>query len=69
MPTVDNFIDQFTRTDVNEAKCWVSKFELYCKFKKCNDAAKLAVFPLRLADTCFDWYQTLNKEIKNDYEL
>ena len=70
MATGENFtIDQFTGADVNEAKCWVSKFELYCKFKKFNDATKLAVFPLRLADTCFDWYQTLNDDIKNDYEL
>ena len=38
------------------AKCWLAKFELYVKYKRLNNEAVLASFPLHLNGQAFDWY-------------
>jgi hypothetical protein len=51
-------------TDV--ADKWIKSFNLYAKLKHMNDADKLCLFELMMADQAATWFSTLPTEVKTD---
>ena len=52
-------------TDV--ADKWIKSFNLYARLKHMNDADKLCLFELMMADQAATWFSTLPMDVKTDF--
>ena len=51
-----------------DADAWLAHFRRYVGYRQLPVDEAVAMFPLFLKDTAFDWYETLAGEVKNNWE-
>ena len=60
-------IQPFEGNVTEDAKIWLTRFELYTASKGIKDAAAKATLPLFFKDKALKWYINLSQEVKGNY--